>query len=197
MDNLAVSISKIQIQQKIQQKIEIQQKIQPKETKQQIAFRLLRTNLDKNGLTDWHIRLSKAVKRLGSCNYPKKTISLSSLFIETGTETTILNTILHEIAHALCPGDGHGPKWKKKAIELGCDGKRCADGIKLNLKYNFECEKGCRASYTKKCKVVDFLLTGKAKCKKHGVLFYSIEDKEQEDEQEDDKDSDIIEQKAS
>ncbi len=146
------------------------------ETKEEIARRLLRTNLDKNGLTDWTIRISKAVKKLGSCNYEKKTISLSSYFISSGTETTVLNTILHEIAHALCPGDGHGEIWRNKAIELGCDGKRCVVGMKLKLKYNFECEKGCRASYIKKCKTVDFLLSGKGKCKKHSVLFIETSD---------------------
>ena len=49
VDNLAISLSKIKLQ------------TEP-EIKQQLATKLLRTNLDKNGLTDWHIRISKAVK---------------------------------------------------------------------------------------------------------------------------------------
>lgn len=28
-------------------------------------------------------------------------------------------TVLHEIAHAMTMGDGHGPLWQAKAIELG------------------------------------------------------------------------------
>lgn len=183
MDNLAVSLSKVKLdagetakmKEAVKKKVEAEPKPKPKpETKQETAIRLLRTNLDKNGLTDWNIRISRAVKRLGSCQYSKKTISLSSNFIETGTEASILNTILHEIAHALCPGDGHGAKWKAKAIELGCDGKRCAEGLKLNLKYNFECDKGCRASYARKCKMSDWLATGKAKCKKHSLFFRTV-----------------------
>lgn len=165
VDDLSVSLSKVSLN-----------KTEPSSlNKQQNAIQLLRENLDKNGLTDWNIRISKAVKKLGSCNYKKKTISLSSIFIESGTESTILNTILHEIAHALCPEDGHGKKWKAKALELGCDGKRCADGIKVNLKFNFECKQGCRVSYARKCKMSDYLFTNKAKCKKHGELFYSID----------------------
>jgi predicted RNA-binding Zn-ribbon protein involved in translation (DUF1610 family) len=33
---------------------------------------------------------------------------------------------LHEIAHALVgPGYGHCWVWKRKALEIGCNGKRC------------------------------------------------------------------------
>ena len=191
MDSLVVSLNKIAITKESMQSVMKKEPIKEpiKETKEEMAKRLLRTNLDKNGLKDWKIKISKAVKRLGSCHYSKKTISLSSQFIEMGTETTILNTILHEIAHALTPGDGHGEKWKKKAIELGCDGKRCAEGFKLNLQFNFECEKGCHASYTRKCKASDFLSTGKAKCKKHGSFFYSINDTNDSEDTEDSEDT--------
>jgi hypothetical protein len=203
--DLAVSLSKISIPKELQkkelQKKELQKKELSKkpETKQEMAIRLLRTNLDKNGLTDWHTKISRAVKRLGSCHYSKKTISLSAQFIEMGTEATILNTILHEVAHALCPGDGHGAKWKKKAIELGCDGKRCAEGFKLKLQFNFECEKGCYASYARKCKTSDYLATGKAKCKKHGLYFYSVNNTNETDEVidvDDEAEADEIEQKT-
>jgi predicted SprT family Zn-dependent metalloprotease len=170
VDILSLSLSEV----KLEKLTIVNKPVVDLETNQQMAIRLLRCNLDKNGLIDWNIKISKAVKRLGSCHYSKKTISLSSNFIEIGTETSILNTILHEIAHALCPGDGHGEKWKTKAIQLGCDGKRCVEGIKLNLKYNFECDKGCRASYEKNCKIVEFLLSGKAKCKKHSILMINV-----------------------
>ncbi len=165
VDNLSISFSKIALQ---------IQSPSVEESQQQKAIGLLRTKLDENGLTDWNIRISKAVKKLGTCDYTTKTISLSSNSIKIGTEAVILNTILHEIAHALCPGDGHGAVWKKKAIELGCDARRCAEGIKLDLKYNFECTEGCRVSYARKCKMVDFLLTNNAKCKKHSILFCRV-----------------------
>jgi hypothetical protein len=162
------------------------------ETKQEKMIKLLRTHMDKNGLNDWHISLSKAVKKLGSCNYTKKTISLSSFSIEVRTEAEILNTILHEIAHALCPGEGHGAKWVKKAIELGCDGKRCANSIKLTLAYNFECINGCRASYTRKCKSVDFLLAGKGTCKKHKIPMIAVVDNESSGSGKDDEVDDLL-----
>lgn len=39
--------------------------------------------------------------------------------------TQTRDTILHEIAHALTPGHNHDAVWQTKAVEIGCDGKRC------------------------------------------------------------------------
>ena len=138
------------------------------------ATKVLRNCLDKHGLTDWNIGVSRSVKTLGSCNIDSKTINLSSFHIENGTDESVLNTILHEIAHALCPNDGHGEKWKAKAIEIGCDGKRCSS-IQVFLKYNFVCDQGCRVSYTKQCKTTDRLNSGSAKCSKHKLFFKSMQ----------------------
>ena len=58
------------------------------------------------------------------------------------SEKSVENTILHEIAHALTPGKGHGPVWRAKAIEIGCDGKRCYSSEKIatpDAKYVAEC----------------------------------------------------------
>ena len=52
-------------------------------------------------------------------------IQLSSIITSIHTEEQVLNTILHEIAHGLTPGHGHDEVWRRKAIEIGCDGKRC------------------------------------------------------------------------
>ncbi len=134
-------------------------------------IKLLKFHLNSNGLFDWDIRISKAFKTLGSCNHTKKIISLSIHHVGNSAEADILNTILHEIAHALTPGDHHGKEWKKKALELGCDGKRCGEGIKIKSKYNFVCEKGCMCSYTKKCKLVDSLIAGKYRCKQHKLIL--------------------------
>jgi len=37
----------------------------------------------------------------------------------------VRDTILHEIAHALTPGDGHGAKWKAACIAIGAKPVRC------------------------------------------------------------------------
>jgi hypothetical protein len=53
------------------------------------------------------------------------TILLSSIITSIHTEEEVLDTILHEIAHGLTPGNGHDEVWRRKAIEIGCNGKRC------------------------------------------------------------------------
>jgi len=40
-------------------------------------------------------------------------------------EPQVRETILHEIAHALAPGDGHGQKWQQACVKLGIAPTRC------------------------------------------------------------------------
>lgn len=57
-------------------------------------------------------------------------ITLSKRFAERMEMEDITEVILHEIAHALTPGTGHGNEWKWKCVELGIEPKRCkATGI--------------------------------------------------------------------
>jgi predicted SprT family Zn-dependent metalloprotease len=82
----------------------------------------------KHGLIGigWRFALDRAKTRAGLCDFELKVISLSKFYVQESYVplADIRNTILHEIAHALA-GDraGHGRVWKKKALEIGCDGK--------------------------------------------------------------------------
>lgn len=77
--------------------------------------------------TGWTFSFDRAVWRLGVCKYSRREISLSKKLVEINSEDSVLDTILHEIAHALVgKGWGHSQTWKKKAVEIGCDGKRTA-----------------------------------------------------------------------
>src|SRR4051794_3305682 len=71
------------------------------------------------GLTDlgWRFAWDRALRRAGCCKYSVRQVTLSwPIFaIETNREE-VLNTILHEVAHALVgPGAGHGALWKAAA----------------------------------------------------------------------------------
>ena len=87
------------------------------------ATKLLRDELDKQNLHNWHVRLAMDITKpfLGMCSYADKCIILNAFHIDTHPEEEIINTIKHEVAHALCPNHGHDEVWAKKARELGCD----------------------------------------------------------------------------
>lgn len=68
----------------------------------------------------WHDRIN----HLGTCNYRHKTIKLSMSWTKKLPESQVLDTILHEIAHALAEKEGHrghGPIWQRHAKLLGAN----------------------------------------------------------------------------
>ena len=80
----------------------------------------------KHKLKGWNYLISKQLTSSGAnCNYTKKLIKISHKYIHRATKKEIKNTILHEIAHALTPKQHHNKVWKKMAISIGCNGKRC------------------------------------------------------------------------
>jgi predicted SprT family Zn-dependent metalloprotease len=79
----------------------------------------------QHGLTDWHFRFDRARRRLGSCSYGSRTLSLSEPLTLLNDAAVIEDTLLHEIAHALTPGAGHGPRWRAVARRLGATPRAC------------------------------------------------------------------------
>ena len=78
--------------------------------------------MDKYGLRKdgWKLAFDYAKRRNGACERSTKTIYLSKHYIKLNSEELIVDTILHEIAHALTPDDrGHGRSWKLKCAEIG------------------------------------------------------------------------------
>lgn len=86
--------------------------------------------------------------RAGVCFYNPLEIKISEYYLNSKivTENDVSNTLLHEIAHAISGHEaGHGPKWKKVAKSIGCDGKRCTKAfLQANeYKYTLKCNLGC------------------------------------------------------
>jgi len=88
---------------------------------------LARAELDRHGLTDWSFDWDRAVRRAGCCHYRQRLITLSwPIFAIEANRADALDTILHEIAHALAGADaGHGPWWRVNAMEVGARPERC------------------------------------------------------------------------
>lgn len=97
------------------------------------AAALARTLMNEHGLTNWTFQYDRSKRRFGVCRHSSRTIGLSAVLVELNDEERVRNTILHEIAHAVVGAShGHDRVWRAKAIEIGCDGKRCydADAVK-------------------------------------------------------------------
>jgi predicted SprT family Zn-dependent metalloprotease len=89
------------------------------------ATQLARLLMSHHGLSGWTFRFDHARRRFGSCRYGEKAITLSRPLTLLNDLEQVRDTILHEIAHALCPGDGHGPRWKAACHRLGAKPLRC------------------------------------------------------------------------
>jgi predicted SprT family Zn-dependent metalloprotease len=114
-----------------------------------LAIRLM----EKHNLiiAGWRFQFDNAKRRFGCCKYRSKMITLSKYLTELNNETRIRNTILHEIAHALTPGQHHNNVWRSKAREIGCDGERCYSALAVEVpkaRYVAVCP-GCGNTFTK------------------------------------------------
>ena len=92
----------------------------------ELAVRLLA----EHGLVGWEFGFNSNVRRAGVCRYLTRSrpgrIELSRHFVEQNPESEVLDTILHELAHALVgPGHGHDAVWAAKCVDLGARPERC------------------------------------------------------------------------
>lgn len=85
----------------------------------------------------WRTCFTKADNFLARCYYDEKRIQINVIMLQSVSEADYMQTVLHEIAHALIgPGFGHGPEWINKAKEIGLsDPVACIKG-------NFSIDKG-------------------------------------------------------
>lgn len=113
-----------------------------------------RACLDACGLRAWAFGWDRAVKRLGCCRVSRREITLSRYFAEVHLDEQpgqILDTILHEIAHALAWEQarhaGHGALWKAWCLALGATPRatssRCREFAPNPPRYRLQhCETG-------------------------------------------------------
>ncbi len=87
--------------------------------------RFARNELKRWELVEWSFRWDHARRRLGSCRYKDQLITLSWHFVKLNSDkpAQIIDTILHEIAHALAwvhfREQGHGRRWKEWCLRVG------------------------------------------------------------------------------
>ena len=82
----------------------------------------------KHGLHGWTFALADTRRRLGVCKYRTKRIEIAEFHARSNPPSVVLDTLLHEIAHAIAgPAAKHGPAWKAVAIRLGATPRACDD----------------------------------------------------------------------
>ena len=89
------------------------------------ARELARSLIREHGLAEWAFRFDHARRRFGCCRVSEKLITLSRPLTILNSVEQVKDTLLHEIAHALAPGDGHGEKWKAACRRIGARPVRC------------------------------------------------------------------------
>jgi predicted SprT family Zn-dependent metalloprotease len=88
----------------------------------QVALELM----SRHGLAGWSFAFNRRKRSMGLCRYGEKVIELSIHLVDRNGPEEILDTILHEIAHALVGRrHGHDAVWKAKCIEIGAQPQRC------------------------------------------------------------------------
>lgn len=80
--------------------------------------------MEEHGVSDWSLEFDTARQRAGLCNYETRTLSFSSALMALWTREQRRDVVLHEIAHALAPGDGHGSEWKQACTRIGANPNR-------------------------------------------------------------------------
>lgn len=106
------------------------------------AVLLTKQKLIEHGLSTWKVGLNSRRNTFGLCSYATKTIILSIPLVEMNSKALVLDTILHEIAHALTPHEKHNSVWKAKALELGAKPERCFSVASVSMpqaKYTLAC----------------------------------------------------------
>jgi predicted SprT family Zn-dependent metalloprotease len=79
--------------------------------------------LDTRG---WRLEFRNYGHLLGTCCSRRRIIAMNDFYADHNTEANILDTLLHEIAHALVgTNHGHDPIWKAMAVKLGCTPETC------------------------------------------------------------------------
>jgi predicted SprT family Zn-dependent metalloprotease len=105
---------------------------------------MMRSHMKANGLTGWHFTWDRAKTRNGATHGHTKTITLSEHFVRANEESVVLNTILHEIAHAMVgTGHGHNEVWRRQFIALGGNGRtRSQHGGNVQHAWTGKCPAG-------------------------------------------------------
>ncbi|WP_153394800.1 SprT-like domain-containing protein [Ornithinicoccus halotolerans] len=80
----------------------------------------------EHGLRGWTVGLDRARTRAGATRFATREITLSAPLTRLHSSSTVRDTVLHEIAHAMVgPRHGHDRVWQAAALRIGASPQRC------------------------------------------------------------------------
>jgi predicted SprT family Zn-dependent metalloprotease len=93
-----------------------------------------RALMAQHGLHYWSFVYNKRKRHLGVCFYRDKRIELSVYLVDHNSDEQCMDTLLHEIAHAIAGySTGHGYAWKKVCVKIGAKPERCCNDTSLHM----------------------------------------------------------------
>lgn len=94
-------------------------------------------------LSAYQLRFTRTKRVMGSCHYGKQQINISELILEHNPISIQLDTLKHEIAHAIAYSKGehgHGRLWQYWATKLGASpNARYKQSLAMEYKYSLVC----------------------------------------------------------
>lgn len=103
-----------------------------------------------HGLAEWSFRFNRNKRRLGVCKQDEKRIELSEHYVLRNEKEHVLDTVLHEVAHALVGTQhGHDDIWKAMCRRVGASPSSCSTTAVMPEGYwQAKCP-GCAATFTR------------------------------------------------
>jgi len=95
------------------------------------AEQLAHSKLAEHNLHDIKFAWGNAKTQFGSYRHSTSTITISAVLTQLNSIERFTNTLLHEIAHALTPNQGHSRQWQLVAKHIGCDAQRCYNSAEV------------------------------------------------------------------
>lgn len=90
--------------------------------------------LYQHKLFGWSFNIVDVCRRLGVCKHGKQRIEIQEYYALNNPPEIVVDTLMHEIAHALTPGHHHNSFWKSVAIQLGAQPVSCKKRTDIQLK---------------------------------------------------------------
>jgi len=97
----------------------------------------------------WTLHWSEAKSEFGRCVSGKQQIWLSKVLVALNDEAEMMDTVRHEIAHALTDmewvrnggrrPEAHGPEWRRNCLVVGATPSRLASGKTPKAKWTGYC----------------------------------------------------------